>query len=188
MPRRPRRYVPGESLHVFDRGHNRCAIFNERRDYQRFLAILVSSVQHYDVAVHLFALMTNHYHLIVTPSSATALPKAMKQINGDYVRYYNRKHGRRGTLWDGRYHAQHIETERYWWTCARYVERNPVEAGLVDLPEEYEWSSYRVYALGAQNDWLVPHALYERLGRSARQRQLAYRSLCRQGSDTMQSV
>jgi len=185
MARRPRHYVPGQSVHVFHRGHNRCAIFHERCDYKRYVALLISAIQRYGVDVHLFALLTNHYHLLVTPSSATALPNAMKQVNGDYVRYYNRKHGRRGTLWDGRYHARNIDDERYWWTCARYVERNPVEAGLVDLPGDYEWSSYRVYASGAESDWLVPHASYERLGRSPSERQLAYQAICRQGPDTL---
>lgn len=128
--------------------------------------------------------MTNHYHLIVTPSSSTSLPRAMKQLHGDYVRYYNRKHGRRGTLWGGRYQAKNIEDRRYWWTCARYVERNPLEACLVDAIEEYEWSSYRVHALGAENRWLVPHALYQQLGTCSSERQLAYQEICN-GSDPL---
>lgn len=178
MARPPRVYIPGSSVHVFQRGHNRCPIFHERSDYERFLALLASATLHNHVDVHVFALMTNHYHLIATPSSAIALPHAMKQLHGDYGRYYNRKHRRIGTLWGGRYQAKNIEDERYWWTCLRYVERNPVEACLVDSLEEYEWSSYRTYAHGTTNDWLVPHALYERLGASAMERQMAYQAIC----------
>ena len=185
MARLPRMYIPGLSVHVFHRGHNRCPIFLERIDYERFLAFLISATQHNGVAVHHFAIMNNHYHLIATPSSPVALPRAMKQLHGDYARYSNRKHGRRGTLWDGRYHAKTIEDERYWWTCSRYVELNAVEACLVDSPEEYEWSSYRVYALGAENDWLVPHALYLGLGSCASERQQAYAAIGCKGSDTL---
>ena len=118
MARRRRCYVLGQSVHVFQRGHNRCAIFHGRCEYERFLTLLISAIQHYRVDVHFFALMTNHYHLVVTPSSATAL-------------------------------------------------------------------RYRFYASGAQNDWLVPHALYEGLVRSTSERQLAYESICRQGSDSL---
>ena len=187
MARVPRVYVSDLSVHVFHRGHNRCPLFHGRPDYQRFLTLLISAAQHHGVDVHIFALMMNHYHLIATPSSALALPRAMKQLHGDYVRYYNHKHQRRGTLWDGRYHAKNIKDERYWWTCARYIERNPIEACLIDSPEEYEWSSYRVYALGMDNDWLVPHAGYQRLGSCASERQLAYQAICKicKGSDTL---
>jgi len=178
MARLPRVYVPDLSVHVFQRGHNRRPLFHEPSDYTRFTALLVSAVQHYAVNVHVFALMTNHYHLIATPTSSTALPRAMKQLHGDYVRYYNRKNGCIGTVWGGRYHAKSIEDERYWWTCVRYVETNPVEAGLVDSPEEYEWSSYRVYALGVANSWLQPHPLYNQLGSCKAERQRAYRAIC----------
>lgn len=186
MPRSPRLYCPGLSVHVFQRGHNRCQIFHERADYQRFLTLLASAARHNGVDVHTFALMTNHYHLVVTPTSATALPLAMKQIDGNYVRYYNRKHDRLGTLWGGRYQSRIIEDERYWWTCVRYVERNPVEAGIVAAPEDYEWSSCRVYGAGAENDWLVPHPLYERLGETPVERQAAYCAICKV-SDTLHS-
>ena len=180
MARLHRLYVLGLSVHVFHRGHNRRPVFRERADYHRFLALLVSAARHNGVDVHLFALMTNHYHLVVTPSSSNALPRAMKQLHGDYVRYYNRKHNRRGTLWDGRYQAKNIHDEHYWWTCSRYVERNPIEGGLVDSLEDYEWSSYQVYAMGAKNDWLVPHRLYEGLGVTAAERQRAYQAICKE--------
>jgi putative transposase len=187
MPRPPRIYVPRLSVHVFQRGHNRSPIFHERDDYERFLTLVSSAAIHNGLDVHVFSLMTNHYHLVATPTSASALPRAMKQIDGDYVRYYNRKHRRSGTLWGGRYQAKIIHDERYWWTCLRYVERNPVEAGIVAVPEEYEWSSYRVYAMGAEIDWLVPHPLYEHLGSTPGERQTAYRNICKV-SDTLQMV
>jgi putative transposase len=185
MPRLPRVYVPGLSVHVFQRGHNRAAIFHESRDYQQFLTLVCSAARHNGLDVHGFALMTNHYHLVTTPQSKSALPRAMKQIDGDYVRYYNRKHGRLGTLWGGRYQAKLIDDERYWLTCLRYVEWNPVEAGIVAAAEDYRWSSYRVHAAGADNGWLVPHPLYQGLGSTPAERQAAYRAICKV-SDTLQ--
>ena len=179
MPRQPRVYVPGLSVHVFQRGHNRTAIFHESRDYEFFLTLVCSAARHNGLDVHGFALMTNHYHLIATPTSDSALPRAMKQIDGDYVRYYNRKHSRLGTLWSGRYKAKLIEDARYWWTCLTYVERNPVAAGIVATPEEYPWSSYRVHAAGACISWMVPHPLYEGLGSTPTERQAAYRTICK---------
>ena len=187
MARRPRIYLPGLSVHVFHRGHNRCPLFHERADYERFLTLLDAAVQHNGVEVHVFTLMSNHYHLIATPSSPMALPRAMKQLHSDYGFYYNRKHKRRGTIWDGRYEARNIQDPRYWWSCVRYIERNPLEACLADSLGEYEWSSYRVYAMGAESSWLIPHGLYEGLGNSPAERRLAYEAICK-GSDTLQGV
>lgn len=178
MPRPPRIYLPGLSFHVFQRGHNRGSIFHESEDYERFLALTASAADSNGLDVHAFSLMTNHYHLIATPRSKSALPRTMKQIDGDYVRYYNRKHSRLGTLWNGRYKAKILLDPLYWWTCLAYVERNPVDAGIVAAPEEYEWSSYSVHAAGARNDWLVPHRMYEELGATPAERQAAYRAIC----------
>jgi hypothetical protein len=99
--------------------------------------------------VHGYALMTNHYHLLATPEDARGLPRTMKELGGRYVNYFNRKHQRIGTLWNGRYRAIAITDETYWLTCLRYVEQNPVRAQMVRTPEMYPWSSYRVHALGA---------------------------------------
>jgi len=180
VARPPRIYVPGLSCHVFQRGHNRATIFHEREDYDYFLALVASATRDNGLDVHGFSLMTNHYHLVATPTSKSALPQAMKQIDGGYTGYYNRKHSRLGTRWNGRYKAKLISDPLYWWTCLAYVEWNPVEAGLVAAPGEYEWSSYGVHASGVYNDWLVPHPLYEGLGSTPAERQSAYRALCSQ--------
>jgi REP-associated tyrosine transposase len=178
MGRRPRIYIPGVSDHVIQRGHNLIAIFDEAADYEHFLALVRNAASRHSVHVHGFVLMTTHYHLIVTPQSQGGLPSAMKEIDGGYVRHYNRKHGRLGTLWCSRYRALPILEERYWLTCLRYIERNPVEAGMVAAAESYRWSSYRVHALGASHDWLAPHHLYEKLGSTPADRQAVYRAFC----------
>jgi putative transposase len=151
MARRRRVFVAGASVHVIQRGNNHGAVFGRRSDYERFIALLREAAVRYDVAVHAFALMTTHVHLLVTPRSRLALPNTMKACGGRYVQYFNRKYSRSGTLWNGRYKPILVEDERGWLRCLRYIERNPVEAGMVRDPGEYPWSSYRTHALGQGN-------------------------------------
>jgi putative transposase len=178
MPRRPRIYIPGLSLHVMQRGNNRAAIFDDDWDCDHFLRLARRATFESGVAVHGYSLMKNHYHFILTPSDKHGLARAMKAIDGGYVRYYNPKHERIGTLWNGRYKARHIDDERYWLTCLRYIELNPIKAHIVADAALYKWSSYRVHAHGESSDWLEPHALYLQLGATASARQAAYRALC----------
>jgi len=177
MPRSLRTFVPGVSSHVYLRGINCAEIFHDEEDCTTFLQLTRWASVRNQVDVHAYALMRTHYHLVATPHSATALPRAMKQIDGGYVRHYNRKHRRIGTTWSGRYCANLLMDQRYFWTCFTYVERNPVEAGIVDAPEDYEWSSYRIHAHGAFSDWLTLHPLYDALGSTPAARQAAYRAI-----------
>jgi putative transposase len=112
MPSRPRFFTPGVSLHVRQRGNNRCAIFGDDSDYEVFLAMLQSAIQRYQVAVHGFTLMTTHTHLFLTPATEQGTSKAMQQLGVRYVMYFNRKYNRVGTLWTGRYKAKPINEER----------------------------------------------------------------------------
>jgi len=162
---------------VYQRGINCAAIFHEPADYRCFLQLIRWATVSHHVDVHAFVLMSNHYHLVATPASASALPAAMQAIDGEYVRYYNRKHNRLGTLWCGRYQAKLLRDERYFWTCFTYVERNPVAAGIVATAEDYLWSSYPVHAYGAQSQWLISHPLYTALGSTCDERQAAYRAI-----------
>jgi putative transposase len=125
--------------------------------------------------------MTNHVHFIVTPRVEDALSKTMKIVGQTYVRYFNRRYGRTGGLYDGRYRSLAIDSERYWFTCMRYVELNPVRAGIARQPDEYRWSSYRFHGLGERDDLIAPHALYVALGNSAAVRQQCWRAICREG-------
>ena len=174
--RLPRVFVPCLSVHVFQRGHNRAPIFAADDDYEQFLRLAREATARNGVDVHGFGFMTNHYHLVATPQRESSLPRAIQALAGKYTRYYNKRYGRTGTLWGGRYQTRHIEDERYWLTCLRYVEANPVEAKIVVSPEDYRWTSYRVHALGEPSDWLVPHDLYLRLGATPVERQRAYRA------------
>lgn len=178
MPRPPRIYVPGLSLHVFQRGINRAPIFSAEHDCERLLQMIMTAASAHGLDVHGYALMTNHYHLVVTPKAEGVLTRVMREINSRYVRYYNRKYGRIGTLWNERYGAVLLDNERYWFTCLRYVELNPVRAHMVTTPEAYRWSSYRVHAHGEPAGGLVPHHLYVALGPNSEARQAAYRAMC----------
>jgi putative transposase len=177
VARRPRVYIPGAAVHVIQRGNNRGPIFSDDQDYLTFLEFLKTSAAKRDTSVHGFNLMKNHYHLLVTPGHKTALARTVKHFGQCYVQYYNRKYGRTGTLWDGRYRDPIVAEERYFFTCLRYIERNPVKAGMVNSPEEYRWSSYRFHAYGQPSAWLVPHPLYLALGKTPKERQAAYRAL-----------
>jgi len=122
--------------------------------------------------------MSNHYHLLVTPSTKDALPKTVKQFAGEYAQYYNRKRERVGHLWGDRYSSVHIQDEHQLLTCQRYIDQNPVAANLVDSPEKYRWSSFRAHGYGIGERWLVDHPSYLALGENAKTRQAVYRALC----------
>jgi putative transposase len=177
MPNGLRLHVPGVSLHVRQRGNNRCAIFGDDCDYESFLVMLRSATERYEVKVHGYSLMTTHTHVLLTPTTEYGTAKAMQQLGIRYVLYFNQKYQRIGTLWTGRYRAKPINDEGYWLTCLRYIEQNPVRAGLVVRPEQYRWSSYRAHTLGEGGEWLATHPLLDALGANTEQRQAAYREI-----------
>ena len=178
MKRPGRVYLPDISLHVIRRGNNRAPIFGDEADYEFILALLEFTSGRCGVDVHGYTMMTNHYHLIVTPRSETALHHMMRDLGREYVLAYNRKYGRIGTLWAGRPRVLPLTDERYWLTCLRYVEQNPVRAKMVARPSDYKWSSFRAHALGEPTPWLALHPVYAAFGSTPEDRQTAYRALC----------
>ena len=178
MGRARRSFVPGQSLHIYSRGNNRTAVFKEDPDRHWLLALMKLWLRKYPVAVHNFTLMTTHFHLIATPAEQNVLSYAMKEILERYARFFNRKYRRTGSLWEGRFRALGIDDEDYALICARYIEQNPVRAGMVRAIGEYRWSSYRCLGLGEPSEWLVPHPTYVALGRSDEERRAAYRAIC----------
>jgi putative transposase len=178
MPRQPRTFIPGISHHVIQRGNNRCVIFRVPTDYRFFLSLLARMAQRYRADIHGYVLMTTHFHLIVTPATANSLPRMMQGIGRLYVPFYNEQYERTGTLWERRYRSSMLSDERYWMTCLRYVEMNPVRSGLTDRPEKYPWSSYRAHAFGREDGLLSPHPLYAALGTTDAVRQEGWRTIC----------
>ena len=177
LARLPRYGLPGQPHHVTQRGNNRQPIFARPGDFLRFRAFLELASLEHECSVHAYVLMTNHVHLLVTPSQPNALGRFMQSVGRRYVPYYNWVQGRIGGLFQGRFRATPIDTDPYLLSCYRYIERNPVRAGMVRRPADYEWSSYHANALGAHDALVRPHELYVALGTDASTRRAAYRSI-----------
>jgi len=181
MPRIGRVVLPNYPHHIVQRGHNRQVVFAAVADYNYYLNTLATIKQVYDVKVFGFCLMTNHVHLIVQPGEKIAeLGQLMKRLAGRQTRFVNRQESRSGTLWEGRYKSSPIETDAYLLACCRYVELNPVRAGMTKTPGAYRWSSYRWHA-GESSDysWLDTDPCYQALGSTAEECALRYREFVR---------
>lgn len=177
MARLPRYAVPGLTQHVIQRGNDRAPIFAAAADYDRFRTELGSACARNACTVHAYVLMTNHVHLLITPSTAGGIGRVMQSLGRRYVRYFNDSYERTGTLWEGRYRAAAIDTEHYLLTCYRYIEQNPVRAGMVRAPADYPWSSYRANAVGERDPLVTVHDGYVTLGADVESRCTAYRAL-----------
>ena len=177
MARLPRNFVPGLPQHVVQRGNNRQAIFVGDDDRYRYLDCLAEASSRHGCAIHAYVLMTNHVHLLLTPGQCDAVSRTMQSIGRRYVRYFNGRQARSGTLWQGRFKAALVGSERYFLTCMRYIELNPVRAAMTNRPEEYHWSSHRSNAFGAPCALLTEHDVYAKLGSNRRDCQSAYRAL-----------
>lgn len=177
MPRKPRFVLPGVPQHVIQRGHNRDPCFYSEDDYVRYLGDLHQAAGLNQVAIHAYVLMTNHVHLLVTPAQTHSIAHMMQDIGRKYVRYINTRYKRSGSLWEGRYKASVIDSECYLLTYMRYIEMNPVRAGMVVHPGEYRWSSYHSNAGFKHNSKLIQHPIYKRLGEDTERQQYAYREL-----------
>ena len=185
MPRKPRMYMAGMPCHVVQRGNNRDATFYSDDDYQFYLACLEDGIKRYRVAVHAFVLMTNHVHLLMTPNDSEGVSRLMQSIGRRYVQYVNKTYQRTGTLWESRHKASLVQEEQYLLKCYRYIELNPVRAGIVVHPADYRWSSFRGNANGHKMNVLSPHPAYIALGSSDEYRQTAYRELFRYHLDNI---
>jgi len=179
MPRRPRIVLPGVPLHLIQRGNNRQACFYAEDDYRFYMQWLWKYARDAPCAVHAYVLMSNHVHLLLTPRTAAGAGDLMKRLGQRYVQYVNRTYRRSGTLWEGRFRSCLTQEESYVLGCYRYIELNPVRAGMVEHPGDYRWSSYRANAQGEAVSGLEPHDCYLALGKDEEERQAAYRELSR---------
>lgn len=177
MPRRPRLRIADVTFHVIQRGNNRGPCFFRDADYRRYLADLGRLAIECEVAIHAYVLMTNHAHLLLTPARADGISCLMKRLGQLYVQYVNRVHDRTGSLWEGRFRSCLVDSERYALVCHRYIEMNPVRAGMAGDPAEYPWSSHRANAHGAADPLLTEHPVLAQLAADPRVRQRAYREL-----------
>lgn len=180
MARLPRLVIPQQPHHIIQRGNDRQLIFRDAGDYGIFLGWLRESAKQFNVAIHAYVLMSNHLHLLASPADNIGLGRMMQWVGRHYVPYFNHKYERSGTLWQGRYKTAVIDSERYFLTCSRYIELNPVRAGMVHNPAEYAWSSYQ-HHIGLRTDPLITdHPLYWALGNTPFEREAAYKALAEQ--------
>jgi len=186
MARLPRLTIPGYPHHIIQRGNNRQAIFAANADYEALLGMIEEYAHKSGVAVHAYVLMSNHFHLLATPETLEGIPQMMQDVGRRYVRYFNQRQGRTGTLWEGRYKSTLIQAERYLLACMAYIDLNPVRAGIAMGPGDYPWSSHGHY-VGLRNDRLIsPHPLYWELGNTPFARDAAYAELVRSGISAQQ--
>jgi putative transposase len=178
MARPTRLELRGVPHHVIQRGNNRSTCFFGDVDRRFYLKCLGESAAQRGCEVHAYVLMGNHVHLLLTPLDLGAISATMQDLGRRFVRVINAVHGRTGTLWEARFRSSIIDTENYFLACQRYIELNPVRAGLVSQPAEYRWSSHLYYALGEPNRLISEHAVYQSLGATERERRAAYLSLC----------
>ena len=163
--------------HVIQRGNNRQIIFANEEDMQAYVTWLKDYSIKYQVNIHAWVLMTNHVHLLCTPSNSTGISNMMQSLGRMYVLYFNKRYKRSGTLWEGRFKSCLVQSEAYLLQLYRYIELNPVRANMVNDPAQYPWSSYQCNALGNQDKLITPHPLYMSLGITSEKRGLAYQAL-----------
>jgi putative transposase len=166
--------------HVVQRGNNRAICFRSDDDCRHYLLWLADAARTRGCRIHAYVLMTNHVHLLMTGDSAHAIPGLMQSLGTRFARHVNRCYTRTGTLWEGRYHASLVDTETYLLRCMRYIEANPVRAGMVAAPAAWRWSSFRCNALGATDERITAHPAYEKLGDRPEARRAAYARLFEQ--------
>jgi len=180
MARQPRLILPGVALHVVQRGNDRMACFRAETDFVVYLAELKRLAAKFDCAVHAYCLMTNHAHLLATPGE-DGCAGMMKELSQGYAHYFNRRYHRTGTLWEGRFRSCVAQSARYVLACYRYIELNPVRAGIAAHPGLYPWSSYAANCGEAQTALVTPHAEYLALSAEAAARHRTYRTLVAEG-------
>ena len=177
MARLPRLGPAGVPQHIIQRGNNRQICFGSDQDLAFYLSCLMEYSVEFSVRIHAWVLMTNHVHLLATPSTDGAVSQMMQALGRRYVRYFNRAYERSGTLWEGRFKSSLVQTSQYLIQCQRYIELNPVRAGMVNEPADYPWCSYQCSALGIPSELFTPHEVYLALGENDSSRRQNYREI-----------
>jgi len=175
MPRKPRFFLPDVPVHAIARGNDKNNVFKSDDDKKFYISCLQQASDRYSTSIHAYVLMDNHVHLLISSCEAINISKFMQHIGRLYVPYFNRKYSHTGTLWEGRFKASIIDDENYLLSCYRYIELNPVRAGMVESPERYPWSSYSVNAFEYDNSLVKQHEVYQRLGLTNKERANVYK-------------
>ena len=186
MARLARLSLPGQVHHVLQQGNNQQPIFRDAQDRDAFLGGLADSARMHRVTIHAYVLLSASYHLLITPATAEALSLMVQALGRSYVRYFNRRHARSGTLWEGRFRSSVLEAPVYLLPAMVGLDWAPVRAGLAAQPQDWAWSSHEHYR-GLRVDRLItPHAQYWALGNTPFDRENAYAEMVRTGLDEAQ--
>ena len=181
MARLPRLALAGQAHHIIQRGNNGCEIFVDDEDRRHMLDLLREMARRFDVDVHAYVLMPSHFHLLLTPRTAEALPQFMQSVGRSYVRWFNNRHGRSGTLWEGRYRCTVLEAQAWLLPAMVFIDTSAVREGLAPTAQDWPWSSY-AHNAGLQGDALVrPHAVFWALGNTPFARDAEYVRLAHMG-------
>lgn len=164
-----------EIYHIITRGNNKMKVFHSKSDFIIYVKLITKYKALYPLFLYHYCLMPNHIHLLLKTSKGKDLKKFMQGVNQSYSNYYKRTYNHTGHLWQGRFKSFLIQKESYLLDCGRYIERNPLRAGLVQDPLEWPWSSYAFYSTGEANPLIEEHGLYLQLGRTPTERQVNYR-------------
>jgi putative transposase len=181
MARKARTIIPGQAMHVMVRGNNRETLFFNDADRRIYLDWLREAAKQFGSAVHAFALMPNHVHLLTTPQHADSLAKTMQSLGRRYAQYFNQQHQRSGTIWEGRYRSSLIDPD-YFLRCQRYIESNPVRAGFESNPQDSSWTSFACHIGGNAEPWLIDHQHFWKLGNTPFERQMTWANFVREGA------
>lgn len=182
---RRRRFCPVDfPVHVIQRGNNRRTMFASDADLAAYAHWLEDGALRFQVDVHGWVFMTNHVHLLVTPRMESGVSRLMQSLGRRYVAHFNYSYARSGTLFEGRFRSCLVQEDRYFLNCLRYIELNPVRAGMVRDPGDYRWSSYQVHAFGTPVRFWKSHDLYRSLASDSAERQNHWRRLVGEALDS----
>jgi putative transposase len=181
MARQARTIIPGQAMHVMVRGNNRETLFFGDADRRIYLDWLREAAKQFGSAVHAFALMPNHVHLLVTPQNADSLAKTMQSLGRRYAQYFNQQQQRSGTIWEGRYRSSLIDPD-YFLRCQRFIELNPVRSGFESSPQTSTWTSFASHIGGNSEPWLVDHKYFWGLGNTPFERQMRWAAFVKEGA------
>ena len=178
MPRPQRIQFAGTLQHIVCRGNDRQALFAEDSDYHKYLSLLDQSREIYGLEVYNYVLMGNFVHLLVTPTEEGALSKVMEHVTKEYAKYFNKKYNRTGHVFEGRFKSYLVQKEKFYFACTRYIDFSPLKDNARLKAEDYPYSGYGQLAFGRRFTFaLDQHEIYQGLGETVKERQLAYRTL-----------
>lgn len=190
MPRRIRLDLPGVPVHITHRGVNRAKVFLEPDDFSEYRIALAKALSAHQVQLHAYVFMSNHVHLLASAGRRGSISRAMQAIGLRYVPGFNRRHVRTGTLWEGRFKSCLVDSQCYLLNVYRYIELNPVRAGIVTRAEDYHWSSARANLGGAHDALLTPHPEFRAFSTGAEAEGAPYRTWLEAGTapDELRSI